>query len=496
MKKLSAKLISILLAVGTLFSLPACNEPDDPSPAYVTGGEVRVSGGVITGTTNTDGDVAVYKGIPYAAAPVGELRWKAPQDVIPWDGVKDCSLWGANAIQGDATTFSYWTEEFIQDVDLSHYQNGIVYSEDCLSLNIWSSTSVTENKPVLVYIHGGGYNSGGASCPVYDGENIAKNDVVFVSIQYRVGVLGYLATSTLAQEENGGAGNYGLLDQIKALEWVQENITSFGGNPNNVTVMGQSAGAGSVNALLASPLAIGTFSAAVSASHNSIHESWSTLQQRINAAPTQLKTKSAEELRSLDVNSLKSYSISDNGPVIDGYVLNETYLKSIVNQNLIDVPLMSGMVAEDNLIYSVYANSSVSVVNSMMTLQNNIVTAKNNAGYYSNSYIYLFNRNVPQDDLKTPSAYGAKHSYELAYFFGNFVDNRAWTDVDYALSKSMMGYLINFCRNGAPNGEDLTTWNASVGDYTYMCFDEACSEQSIPEKQYTAVNNYYNLNLG
>ncbi len=493
MKKLQ-KTAAFLLILSALACFPACKEEETP-PAYLTGGEIAVSGGLITGTMNEEGDVAVYKGVPYAAAPVGELRFQAPQDAA-WEGVKDCSLWGANAMQGNATTFDYWTEEFIQDTDPSHYQNGTVYSEDCLTLNIWSSTSVTKDKPVLFYIHGGGYNSGGASCPVYDGEAIAKRDVVFVSVQYRVGVFGYLATEALVAEgEESGAGNYGLLDQIKALEWVQENIARFGGDKNNVTIMGQSAGAGSVNALLVSPLAQNLFSAAISASHNSIDRDWPTLSQRMNSAPAALKSKTAAQLREMDVNTLKSYSISNNGPVMDNYVLHDSFREAILNGTMADVPLMSGMVSEDHLIHGVYTSGKVSVVDSLMTLQNNIVTAKIKNGYFSDTYVYLFNRNVPQDTKKTANAYGAKHSYDLAYFFGNFAESRPWTDTDYTLGDIMTGYLVNFCKYQDPNGESLPSWGTSLGDYSYMRLDEACSIEQVPEANYTAINNHYKLKL-
>ncbi len=492
MKKIH-KLTSIFLAVTLSSTLFACTPKEQTPPAYTTGEVVTISGGDVTGTKNADNDVAIYKGIPYAAAPIGENRFKAPKDAS-WEGVKDCSLWGANAMQGNASVFDYWTKEFIQDTNPNNYQDGIVYSEDCLSLNIWSSTSVTKDKPVLFYIHGGGYNTGGASCPVYDGEKIAQQDVVFVSIQYRVGVFGYLATQSLI-DEGYGAGNFGLLDQIKALEWVQDNIGNFGGDKNNVTIMGQSAGAGSVNALMASPLAKGLFTAAVSASHNSINRNFPTLAERVSNSPAALKTKTAEELRSMDAKSLLNYSISNNGPVVDGYALNYSYLDAIKNGELADVPLMSGMVGEDNLIHSVYTSNTVKVIDSLMTLQNNIVTAKLNNGYYSDSYIYLFNRNVPQDSIKTANAYGAKHSYDLAYFFGNFVDNRAWSDSDYALSNTMMSYLVNFCKTQDPNCDEIPQWNASMGEYDYMELNENCSIKEVSQSAYTAINNYYKLNL-
>lgn len=485
------KFLIILLAVSLMIPMYSCS---DKTPKYVTAENVEVSGGKISGQLNEDGSVAIFKGIPYASAPVGDLRFKAPIDVEDWDGVLDCTLWGANAIQGNATTFSYWTEEFIQDVNPARYRNGIVYSEDCLFLNIWSSTKVYENKPVLVFIHGGGYNTGGTSCPVYDGEALAKKDIVFVSIQYRVGVLGYLATDAL-KEENDGAGNFGLLDQIKALEWVQKNISSFGGDPDNVTIMGQSAGAGSVNAIMCSPLAEGLFASAVSLSHNSINRDFPTIDERIKASPSQLQSKTAIDLRIMSAESFKSYSISDNGPVVDGYALTGSYRESIINGNLADVPFISGMVAEDNLIYSVYRSGSVSVVDSLMTLQNNIVTAKNNANYISDTYIYLFNRNVPQDNLKTADAYGAKHSYDLAYFLGNFTKNRDFTEVDFNLGNSMQSYLVNFCKTGNPNGEGLYTWENSKADYSYLVLDDDISVSAVPEEDYKKVNSYYKLKL-
>lgn len=487
---------AICLALALVFALTLLVACDNQTQTdnYTTGGTVAVSGGKISGKLNDDGSVAIYKGVPYAAAPVGQLRFKAPQDVEPWDGVKDCTLWGANAIQGKISTFSYWTKEFIQDTDPSHYQGGKVYSEDCLTLNVWSSTATTANKPVLVYIHGGGYNSGGASCPVYDGEHIAQKDVVFVSIQYRVGVLGYLATDALV-DEHDGAGNFGLLDQIKALQWVQDNIATFGGDCDNVTVMGQSAGGGSVNALMASPLTKGLFSAAVSASHNSINQDWQTLSQRANNAPAALKNKTAQQLREMDAEQFNSYSIADNGPVVDDTTLTDTYRKSILNNTLADVPLMSGMVAQDNLIYSVYTTNTISAVDTMMTLQNNIVTAKKYANYTSDTFLYLFNQKVPQDSLKTSNAYGAKHSYELAYFFGNFVDNRDWSDNDRDLSTRMMTHLVNFCYYANPNLEGQNFWKASTGNYSYMELNEVPQIRYVAPSAYNQVNNYYKLEL-
>lgn len=200
--------------------------------------KVSVSGGEIRGTETADGSVAVFKGIPYAAAPLGDLRFKSPKPVTEWEGELDCTLWGSCALQNTPnTTGGIWTEEFQPDLNADHYRSGKVLSEDCLYLNVWSSYKVYENKPVLVYIHGGAYNTGGSSAAIFDGTNVAKEDVVYVSINYRLGYLGFMATEALAAE-NDGAGNYGILDQIAALKWVKTNISAFGGNPENVTVKG------------------------------------------------------------------------------------------------------------------------------------------------------------------------------------------------------------------------------------------------------------------
>lgn len=497
--------ISGILVLGTLTAFTGCTPKKVEKPEYAENLTVSVTGGKITGTQNDDNTVAIFKGIPYAAAPVGDLRWKAPHEVTEWEGDLDCTLWGANALQGDATVFSYWTEEFIQDTNPAHYREGIVYSEDCLTLNIWSSYSVTEDKPVLVYIHGGGYNTGGASCEVYDGENIALKDVVFVSIQYRVGALGYMATQALInEEENSGAGNYGLLDQIAALKWVKENIQTFGGNPDNVTVMGQSAGSGSVNALIASPLASGLFVNAVTASHNSIYRNWQTVETRcsqlnLSYNGKKLSEMTVEELRAIPSEWLKGKTLTTGGPCIDNYVLPRLFKDSVLNKSANAVNIMSGNVAKDDLISSVYSNSAknISVQDSMLALQNAIGDARTKGGYSEKTFIYMFEHNVPAATTVKEATTGARHSYELAYFFGDFSaqSGRKWTQTDYDLSQSMMTYLVNFCYNGDPNGGTADTWVENRGDYNYMNFSDTAKCQLMSEEKTSIVYDYYKLNF-
>src|SRR6266487_5794528 len=202
---------------------------------------VKTNAGQVSGMTNKDGDIHIFKGIPFAVPPVGELRWKAPQPVTPWSDVKKCDAFSASPMQAKPVPFSMWSEEFLIPKE--------PISEDCLYLNVWTgATSTKENRPVLVWIYGGGFVSGGSAVPIYDGEAMAKKGIVFVSINYRVGVFGFFAHSELTKESgNNASGNYGLMDQIAALQWVQKNIAAFGGDPNNVTIAGQSAGSMSVN---------------------------------------------------------------------------------------------------------------------------------------------------------------------------------------------------------------------------------------------------------
>ena len=193
--------------------------------------------------------ITVFRGIPYAKAPVGALRWHAPVEPEKWDGIKDCSRFAPAAIQTEHPKGSFYEVEF--------YQGGVDISEDCLYLNIWADLEKTA-QPVMVWFHGGAYMHGFGHEMEFDGDAIAKRGAILVTVNYRVGVLGYMAHPALTARD-GHSGNYGLMDQIFALKWVQENIAAFGGDPENVTIFGQSAGGGSVQSIMTSPLARGLF---------------------------------------------------------------------------------------------------------------------------------------------------------------------------------------------------------------------------------------------
>jgi para-nitrobenzyl esterase len=209
---------------------------------------VKTTAGLVQGASIGQGGIRVFKGIPYAAPPVGDLRWQAPRPAVPWQGVRDATVFGPACMQG----------KVFGDISFSDL------SEDCLSLNVWTSAKARERQPVMVWIHGGGFQAGGGSEPRHDGQAFARKGIVLVTINYRLGVFGFFAHPDLTRESGRNAsGNYGLLDQIAALRWVQDNIAAFGGDLKNVTIFGESAGSFAVSALVASPLARGLFHKAI-----------------------------------------------------------------------------------------------------------------------------------------------------------------------------------------------------------------------------------------
>src|SRR5580692_9216687 len=217
---------------------------------------VKIEGGLVSGVPGTDPSMTAFKGIPFAAPPVGDLRWRAPQPVVPWQGVRRTDKFSASCIQNVVAERKPWTYEFMTHGDIS---------EDCLYLNVWTAAkSAAEQRPMFVYLYGGGFSEGSGAVPVYDGEGLARKGLVVVTINYRTGVLGFLAHPELTSEsDHRASGNYGLLDQLAALQWVHDNIARFGGDPTRVTVAGQSAGGMSVHDLTASPLAKGLFQRAI-----------------------------------------------------------------------------------------------------------------------------------------------------------------------------------------------------------------------------------------
>jgi len=433
------------------------------------------------------GGVTRYLGIPYAAAPVGENRWRPPQPAASWSGTLHADRFGANCQQAPAPkAFRAWTSEYLIEGPIS---------EDCLYLNVWSpDAKPAQALPVLVWIHGGAFTSGGATVPVYDGAALASRGIVVVSINYRLGVYGFLSHPALRKENpEHASGNYGLLDQIAALRWVQENIRAFGGDPRQVTVAGQSAGAAAVHALIASPLAHGLFQRAIA-------ESGSGIGVRMpdgaasDAVGEQLTARSGvsglDALRRLPPARLDQAAAGlAFRPNVDGRVLPSP---AYVGANTNDVPMLTGLTADEgSSMLETYGQSTPDALAATIRTRYGALApefmrlypaaSRAEAGASARQlerdrglasawlwarrrmadsrqpiYLYYFTHVEPGPEAQR---YGAFHSSEMPYVFGTLDRaDRPFTQEDRALSGTMGGYWANWIRTGDPNGPGLPAW--------------------------------------
>ncbi|HVV56708.1 MAG TPA: carboxylesterase family protein, partial [Mucilaginibacter sp.] len=441
----------------------------------------RTDAGLVSGLKNSTGDITAFKGIPFAAPPVGDLRWKAPQPVEPWTGVRKCDTFGPSPMQSKPVPFMVYTSEFlIPETPIS---------EDCLYLNVWTgAASKNEKRPVYVYIYGGGFTSGGSACPIYDGEAMAKKGIIFVSINYRVGVFGFLAHPELTKESpDHASGNYGLLDQIAALQWVKRNIAAFGGDPNQVTIDGQSAGSMSVNCLVASPQAKGLFKRAIAESGSLVVKNPILASMTLQQAEEQgvkladkVGAKSLQDLRNMPADEVLKKMQGRFAPIIDGYVLPESVADIFAQDKQNHVPLITGwngqefgmatqtkeqfkaqaekMYGADAAEFLKYfpAETDEESKASQVLYSRDMIFAV--SGYkwagiqsqYANSpvYVYNFDRKVPAspDFVK----YGAFHTAEVPYVMNNLwtLKNRPLGETDQKLSGLMCDYWVNFVKTG------------------------------------------------
>ena len=461
-----------------------------------------------------EGNINVFKGIPFAAPPVGELRWKAPQPIKPWSGVKECIQFAASPMQFDPVPFMCWSEEFLipkKPID-----------EDCLYLNVWAKNTATK-KPVLVYIYGGGFVSGGAGCAIYDGKEMAEKDVVFVSINYRVGVFGFLAHPELTKESGYGAsGNYALLDMIASLKWVKENIAAFGGDPNQITIAGQSAGAFAVNHLCASPLAKGLFKGAIAQSGGSVLTSalrpTTSLQQAENMGldfAKKLNARSIEDLRKLSAQNIFNAKQGLTYPIEDGYVLPSSIADIYANGKQNDVALILGWNLDDKVtgppvsaeaykqqLQKQFGTNADKVLQYYPATNDVFAAASQDnlsrdgffgvQGYAwanaqllkgkSNVFVYNFNRKLPS--YSAASNFGAFHTGEVPYVFNNLKTvNRPWEDIDIQLADQLSSYWVNFVKSGNPNGGNLTHWPAYTTEKDQvLIIDQQTTATNMPFK--------------
>ena len=322
-----------------LVTLPLCAAITQP---------VRVSGGSVAGVPGKDSSIAVFKGIPFAAPPVGDLRWRAPQPVVAWQGVKKADQFGNSCIQNIVAERKPWTYEFMTHTEIS---------EDCLYLNVWTGAqAANEKRPVYVFIHGGGNTEGSGAVPVYDGEGLARKGIVVVTVNYRLGILGFFTHPELTAESDAhSSGNYALLDLIAALHWVHDNIAAFGGDPNRVTIGGQSAGASNTHSLVASPLAKGLFHGAIAESGSSVG-GLGLMGARTLADQEKVGVRFAEAKGAHSLAELRKLSWKDLmapvqgvrfGVVVDGYVQPATANEMFAQGKQNDVPTLTGCNKDD-----------------------------------------------------------------------------------------------------------------------------------------------------
>jgi para-nitrobenzyl esterase len=448
---------------------------------------------MISGVTDKNG-VTAYLGIPFASPPVGQLRWHPPQAAGHWQGVREANHFGASCMQDEVGSRLPWTEEFMTQG---------VMSEDCLFVNVWrGAQSASEKRAVMVFIYGGGFNEGSSSVAVYNGAELARKGVVVVTFNYRVGPLGFLVLPDLTREsEHHSSGNYGLLDQIAALEWVHRNIGAFGGDPNRVMIFGQSAGAISVADLMRSPLASGLFARAIAESAPGLFPvnilgGGMTFEQREQQGLKYAESKGAHslaELRALPAaDFFKSTPGSKGappglgGPVTDGWVVP-------AEPPAHEVPLMVGMVAGDAAFASGFGPPvAPTVANYLTTAQKTYgdmaatflklypaekdgdveaarrvsqtdrarvsidVWCENQVKRSGRVYTYFFDHPIP---WPAHPEFGAFHSSEIPYIFETLkLLDRPWQPADFSLSEMMASYWSNFAKKGDPNAPGLPRW--------------------------------------
>ncbi len=410
---------------------------------------LTIEGGKVIGVPTPTRGVIAYKGLPFAAPPVGNLRWKEPQPVVPWEGIKKADKYGDAASQVTWDPQSFYGREW-------RASGSVPFSENCLYLNVWTPAAGQTGKklPVAMWIHGGGYREGFAFEPEMDGgEAWASRGVILVSVTYRLGVIGFFSHPHLSAESSHGvSGNYGLLDQVAAMKWITNNIEQFGGDPKNITIFGQSAGAGSVQALCASPLSKNLISHAISMSGGGLSEArpgtpLDTAQLSNKKMMDYMKKTTLEEMRALTFEDLlklsKEYTDTTKkrimwGPVVDNYFSTGTFSKVALANEIADIPYMFGLTAND-------MSDATKAVADFCALR-----AEKSS---KPAYAYLFARPLPGDDN------GAWHSSDLWYVFNSLAHSwRPFTAGDKALSLKMVDYYTNFAKFGNPNGKEAGTW--------------------------------------
>lgn len=457
---------------------------------------VKTDSGLITGVATASPGIVAFKGIPYAAPPTGEFRWRAPRPAAKWDGVRAMDQFQSPCVQPKRAA----PGEFAG-------------SEDCLYLNVWTpAKAASEKLPVMVWVHGGGFRDGTGSMPLYDGEQFARKGVVLVTLNYRLGVIGFLSHPELSRESGHGSGNYGLLDSIAALQWVRRNIAAFGGDPAKVTLFGQSAGSMAVNCIQASPLARGLFRAVIGQSGASFYGmlnngALAEAERKGEKFASAAGAKSLSELRSKPAAELLRTAFSA-GPNTDGYVLPEDPLAIFEKGTQNRVPVLAGSNSDEGKLFArgtttlqayladarkrfgpaadeylklypattdAQANESRQRAATVERMGYNArVWAELTAKSGHKSYVYYLTRITPNDPKAPPVTglvLGSPHGEDLGYVFNNLNDPAKYKasntfrdslpgEYDLKLAEMVQSYWVNFAKTLDPNGPGLPRWDA------------------------------------
>ena len=452
--------------------------------------EITISQGSLTGVYTKDGKVEVYAGIPYAQPPVGDLRWKEPQDPLPWEGTRACDHFAPMFMQPAHPVIYDSLAQIIgyHDYKISLSDNWVApMSEDALYLNIWKPSGDISGAPVILYIHGGSLQTGQPWYQDYNGAELARKGCVVVNCAYRLGVFGYHADEELAAESpNGTTGNYGLLDQIQALKWVNQNISAFGGDPGNITIAGESAGAASVSAICTSPLARGLFrwaileSATVSAPEPA--HSYRLMDQALEdgqKVKEETGCRTIEELRKLPAEKLVKYADTDHHITIDGYALEKTPYQAYKDGEYNEEALLHGYNKEESAPFLLFDRVTrenygeklqeefgpyAEQIEGIFPADTDDEARDNYRDIYTADWFsyghYCLTRQAQANHIpiweyyftKDNGRLGSWHSGEEVYCYGNIpADSSLYDQDDRDLSDLMLTYWVNFARTGDPN---------------------------------------------
>lgn len=462
--------------------------------------QARIDAGALAGVASADPAVVVFKGVPFAAPPVGKLRWKPPVAPAAWSGVRNADQYASSCMQKGRGEPGQGGDQ-------------VQPSEDCLYLNVWTPAQGARDKlPVMVWFFGGGFNGGSAAAPGFEAIGLARKGVIVVTVNYRLGLLGFLTAPELdAESPHKVSGNYGMLDQIESLRWVKRNIAAFGGDPGRVTIFGQSAGGGSVQFLAVMPQARGLFQRAISQSgtmdsgdpllwqgamsYRTLKEAetnqWYYLRGAGIDSMAKLRALTAEQIINLPPPPFPPYP-PFFAPVLDGYVMPSSFQQAWARHRQADVPFMVGTAAEDLsgtptfkttvAAYRVWAQQKFgpmadelirlypAATDDEAGLAQNLAFHDQNRvskigwahayqkGVRSSLYIYFWNHPWPGQQSR-----GAFHGSEIPYILGSQASvKQPWTEHDREISETMSQYWANFAVTGNPNGKELPAWPAFV----------------------------------